>query len=81
VTLLGLERTNHYILQLCLPCVQAGSSAAAAAAAGGEDQTWNCGSCGRANFIWREFCSHCKKPCANPYATDKLSQTKKVRSL
>jgi hypothetical protein len=23
-------------------------------------------------------CSHCKKPCANPYATDKLSQTKKV---
>uniref|UniRef100_A0A383VVQ6 RanBP2-type domain-containing protein n=1 Tax=Tetradesmus obliquus TaxID=3088 RepID=A0A383VVQ6_TETOB len=53
----------------------AGASAAAAAA--GEDQTWNCGGCGRQNFIWREFCSHCKRPCANPYATDKLSQTKK----
>jgi hypothetical protein len=28
-----------------------------------------------------EFCSHCKKLCVNPCATDKLSQTKKVWHL
>lgn len=58
---------------------QAGSSAAASAASS-EDQQWNCGSCGTANFMWREFCGNCKRPCPNPYGSDKLSQTRKVGS-
>lgn len=42
------------------------------------DLVWNCGSCGERNFFWREFCGRCKRPCANPYGSDKLSQTRKV---
>jgi hypothetical protein len=44
------------------------------------DQVWNCGSCGERNYFWREFCGRCKRPCLNPYGSDKLAQTRKVWS-
>lgn len=55
---------------------QAGGSKASVIS--GEDQTWNCGSCSTTNYLWREFCSKCKKPTHSPYGTDKMSQTRKV---
>eukprot|EP00878_Enallax_costatus_P000641 GHUV01000746.1.p2 GENE.GHUV01000746.1~~GHUV01000746.1.p2 ORF type:complete len:248 (+),score=65.02 GHUV01000746.1:178-921(+) len=50
----------------------------AASAVTGEDQIWTCGSCSTPNYLWRDFCSKCKKPTPRPYGTDKLSQTHKV---
>ncbi|KAF8065877.1 TPK1 [Scenedesmus sp. PABB004] len=57
------------------------TAASAASGAAAEDQTWNCGGCGVANYMWREFCGHCKRTTPHPYATDKISQTRKDLGL
>lgn len=55
------------------------ASSAAVPTVSGEDQIWTCGSCSTPNYLWREFCSKCKKPTPRPYGHDKLSQTQKVQ--
>lgn len=58
-----------------------GNTGAGSVASSGEDQTWHCGSCLTTNYLWRDFCSKCKKTTPNSYGTDKQSKTWKVGNI
>jgi hypothetical protein len=59
------------------PAPQNAPSSAYHSAVSNEDDRWNCNGCGNTNYMWREFCSRCRRPNPSPPAA--LLHSKKVR--